>query len=277
MDGTFGADSDLGVADSDLGVRCDPPPSPFPVQHRATPGTHARLSTGMGASFSVRETSTSKLRHALAKANGIQSHWQAVSMSKVCGFRSVTVVEMVCVCVFRVCLFLDCLRVGAVFIGGMCVVHTRRLHPMYDMYPPPHMTCIGGMCVLHTRTLHTKQTGPHTDTHMRVRARTFMCSRARSPPLSTHRSTHYGRKAGPSDTRLRIRQRFVKTSMCRQRSKRSKRTRCVWNACCSCSLAFTVNSSEPHNRICLTTWSASSSSYDMYPPPPHMTCILLLI
>ena len=73
-------------ADSDLGDPCDPPTSPFSVQHRATPGARARLSTGMGASFSVRETSTSKLRHAIAKANGIQSHWQAVSMGKVCVF-----------------------------------------------------------------------------------------------------------------------------------------------------------------------------------------------
>jgi hypothetical protein len=40
----------------------------------------------MGASFSVRETSSSKLRNAIAKANGIQSHWQAVSMGKVCVF-----------------------------------------------------------------------------------------------------------------------------------------------------------------------------------------------
>ena len=88
-----------------------------------------------------------------------------------------------CVCVRECGLILDCLRVRAVYIGGMCVVYTR--------------------------TLHTKNTGPHTNTHKRVRARTFMCSRARSPPPSTHRSTHYGRKAGPSDTRLRIRQWFV--------------------------------------------------------------------
>jgi hypothetical protein len=32
----------------------------------------------------------------------------------------------------------------------------------------------------------------------------------------------------------------------------------VWDACCSCSLAFTIISSETHNLICLTTCLASS-------------------
>ena len=65
----------------------------------------------------------------------------------------------VCVCVRECGLILDCLRVRAVYIGGMCVVYTR--------------------------TLHTKNTGPHTNTHKRVRARTFMCSRALSSAFNT--------------------------------------------------------------------------------------------
>ena len=32
----------------------------------------------------------------------------------------------------------------------------------------------------------------------------------------------------------------------------------MWDACCSCSLAFTIISSAPHNRICLTKCLASS-------------------
>jgi len=43
--------------------------------------------------------------------------------------------------------------------------------------------------------------------------------------------------------------------------------------CCPCAAAF---GSSVRTWYCQLIWHVSSSSYDMY-PPPHMTCILLLI